>query len=292
MNQWLTIVRSLASCTKNKKCRRGLNVSIREARAWVYEAPVAHWHFHVSYSLVDGCSCPRRKTSNPLPSQRRQPPRHRPRHRHRHGTGSSELSEGEGETITVTGVRASIQSSIDEKKKQTIVSDALSAADIDGLPATNLGDAIAGMPGATTHREKGAASEIAIGGLGPFLSNVNVNGRESTTGNGKRSVNFYLFPSELINTVAIYKTQRADLIEGGTSGTIDSRTLRPFDRNKRQITLSARGILTGYDNKLRDEAGLGFRLTGSYVDQFDLGDLGELGVVAGAQWQRGNSPRN
>lgn len=199
----------------------------------------------------------------------------------------ADAAQGE---VTVTGVRASIRAAIDEKRKETIISDALSATDIDGLPATNLGDAIATIPGATTHREKGAASEIAIGGLGPFLSSVNVNGRETTTGNGKRSVNFYLFPSELIETVAVNKTSRADLIEGGTSGTIDSRTLKPLDKKKRQITLSARGILTGYDHKLKDKAGIGARLTGSYVDQIDLGSAGTLGVLFGVQYQRGNSP--
>ncbi|WP_158298983.1 TonB-dependent receptor [Sphingomonas psychrotolerans] len=208
--------------------------------------------------------------------------------------GADAAVEAEAQTtedaIIVTGVRASIQSSIQQKRNETIISDSLSAADIDGLPATNLGDAIATIPGATTHREKGAASEIAVGGLGPFLSSINVNGRETTTGNGKRSVNFYLFPSELINSVAVNKTQRADLIEGGTAGTIDSRTLKPLDKAKRQITLSARGILTGYDHKLDDPAGLGVRLTGSYVDQFDLGAAGELGVIFGVQYQRSNSP--
>jgi TonB-dependent receptor len=195
-----------------------------------------------------------------------------------------------GGDIVVTGLRQSIQGSIANKRKETIISDSLSADDINGLPATNLGDAIATIPGATTHREKGAASEIAIGGLGPFLSSVNVNGRETTTGNGKRSVNFYLFPSELINTVSVNKTQRADLIEGGTSGTIDSRTLKPLDRSKRQITLSGRGILTGYDHKLNDPAGLGYRLTGSYVDQFNLGSAGEFGIMLGVQYQRSNDP--
>ncbi|MGH8596396.1 MAG: TonB-dependent receptor plug domain-containing protein, partial [Gammaproteobacteria bacterium] len=197
---------------------------------------------------------------------------------------------GTDKDIVVTGLRASIQSSIASKRDETIISDSLSSSDLDGLPATNLGDAIATIPGATTHREKGAASEIAIGGLGPFLSAVDVNGRETTTGNGKRTVNFYLFPSELINTVSVNKTQRANLIEGGTSGTIDSRTLKPLDRSKRQIQVSTRGILTGYDKKLTDPAGLGYRLTGSYVDQFDLGSAGKLGIVLGVQYQRANEP--
>lgn len=70
------------------------------------------------------------------------------------------------------------------------------------------------MTGAASTRDKTGASEISIRGLGAFLSSTHFNGREITNGSGDRSVNFNMFPAELINTVAIYKTQRADIIEG------------------------------------------------------------------------------
>jgi len=110
------------------------------------------------------------------------------------------------EEVVVTGLRASIQSSIEEKREAMVVSDVLSAEDIGDLPALSIGEAIETITGAATHREKGGASEIAVRGLGPYLGATTFNGREATNGSGDRSVNFSMFPSELINTVAIYKT--------------------------------------------------------------------------------------
>src|SRR5690606_21075178 len=105
------------------------------------------------------------------------------------------------EEVVVTGLRASIQSSIEEKREASVVSDVLSAEDIGDLPALSIGEAIETITGAATHREKGGASEIAVRGLGPYLGATTFNGREATNGSGDRSVNFSMFPSELINTV-------------------------------------------------------------------------------------------
>ena len=61
------------------------------------------------------------------------------------------------------------------------------------------------------------------------LSATTFNGRMATNGSGDRSVNFSQFPSELMNKLAIYKTQDASLIEGGVAGLIELETLRPLD---------------------------------------------------------------
>ena len=79
------------------------------------------------------------------------------------------------------------------------------------------------------------ATEISIRGLGPFLSATTFNGREATNGSGDRSVNFSQFPSELMNKLAIYKTQDASLIEGGVAGLISLETLKPLEYGKRPL---------------------------------------------------------
>jgi TonB-dependent receptor len=197
---------------------------------------------------------------------------------------------GEVEEVVVTGIRAAIQSSIEEKREAEVVSDVLAAEDIGDLPALSIGEAIETITGAATHREKGGASEIAVRGLGPYLGATTFNGREATNGSGDRSVNFSMFPSELINTVAIYKTQQADFVEGGVAGIIDMQTLRPLEFGKRRIQVEARGIYQGYDKRLKDENGLGWRGTVSYVDQYDVGALGELGISVGYQKGESNNP--
>lgn len=187
-----------------------------------------------------------------------------------------------GEVI-VTGYRASVQSSIAQKRNADVVADVLSADDIGDLPALSIGEAIETITGASTHREKGGASEISIRGLGPFLGFATFNGREASNGSGDRSVNFNQFPSELINTVAIYKTQRADFIEGGVAGIIEMQTLQPLDFGRRRLQVEGRALFADYDDRLYNSAGPGFRGTISYVDQYDLGQAGRLGVSVGLQ---------
>jgi len=192
--------------------------------------------------------------------------------------------------VQVTGIRGTIQTSIDKKREETVVSDVLAADDIGDLPALSIGEAIETITGASTHREKGGASEISIRGLGPFLGSSTFNGREATNGSGDRSVNFNQFPSELINTVAIYKTQRADFVEGGVAGTINMETVKPLEYGKRTFQLDGRGTWQDYDDRLKDKDGVGWRGTASYIDQFDMGNAGKLGVSIGVQALEGSNP--
>jgi TonB-dependent receptor len=194
------------------------------------------------------------------------------------------------EEIVVSGIRETLRTSIDVKKRETAIVDALSTDEIGDLPALSVGEAIQTITGATTHREKGGASEIALRGLGPFLSNSTFNGRDATNGSGDRSVNFNQFPSELVNNIKIYKTQQADLVEGGVAGSIDIGTLRPLDFGKRRIQGEIKGNYSPYQDKVIGSSAWGWRGTLSYVDQYKLGGLGEIGIAIGVQRNSTNNP--
>lgn len=196
----------------------------------------------------------------------------------------------EPELVVVSGVRASIQTSSALKRELDVVADTLSADDIGDLPALTIGEAIETITGASTHREKGGASEISVRGLGPYLGATTFNGREASNGSGDRSVNFNMFPSEMVNTIAIFKSQRADFVEGGVAGIIDLQTVRPLSFNRRRIQIEGRAILQEYDSKLLDPQGPGWRGTFSFVDQFEIGPLGELGVFYGYQAGQSTNP--
>ena len=187
------------------------------------------------------------------------------------------------ETIVVTGIRATIQGSISEKRESTEVFDALSAEEIGDIPALSIGEALETLTGAGSHREQGGATEISIRGLGPFLSSTVINGRVASNGSGDRSVNFSQFPSELFNKVGIYKTQAASYIEGGVAGQIVLETVKPVDYGKRrfqgQFKLNANPDNLDIDPDQRFQK-FGYRATVSYVDQFQLGD-GEFGISIG-----------
>lgn len=209
------------------------------------------------------------------------------------GAGGAGVPGGQAtelDTVEVVGIRASVQSSIQAKRDATVVSDALSAKDIGDLPALSIGEAIETITGASTHREKGGATEISVRGLGPFLGSASFNGREATNGSGDRSVNFNQFPSELINKVQIYKTQRADFIEGGVAGTINMETVKPLSFGERRIQLEGRATYPDYDRRLKDGDAPGWRGTASYLDQFEFANGGKLGLSLGVQSLEGSNP--
>ena len=189
------------------------------------------------------------------------------------------------EEISVIGTRATIQSTINIKRSSTSIVDGLSATDIGDLPALSIGEALESITGASSHRENGGATEISIRGFGPFLSATTFNGRMATNGTGDRSVNFSQFPSELMNKLAIYKTQDASLIEGGVAGLIELETLRPLDYGKRRFQVDLQGNYNPDQQNIGDTmaGGIGHRATASYVDQFEFEDGGLFGISFGLQ---------
>ena len=187
--------------------------------------------------------------------------------------------------ITVTGTRAIVQGSIAEKRSSDLVFDALSADEVGDLPALSIGEALETLTGAASHREQGGATEISVRGLGPFLGSTVVNGRAATNGSGDRSVNFSQFPSELFNTAGIYKTQSANMIEGGVAGQIVLDTVKPLDSGKRRIQIEIKGNHNPQNadiDKNQRFVDLGYRATASLIDQFSIGST-EVGLSLGFQ---------
>lgn len=207
------------------------------------------------------------------------------------GPAAAQSAPGNGpdpdvlDEIRVTGTRQIIQDQIAIKRNATTIVDGLSADELGDLPALSIGEALETITGAASHRENGGATEISIRGLGPFLSATTFNGRAATNGSGDRSVNFSQFPSELMSKLAIYKTQDASLIEGGVAGLIALETLKPLDYDERRFQFDLKGNYNPDQQNIAGarEGDIGYRGTLSYIDQFELDALGEIGISLGYQ---------
>ncbi|GAB5488988.1 MAG: hypothetical protein Pars2KO_25580 [Parasphingorhabdus sp.] len=205
---------------------------------------------------------------------------------------SPEAEASDENTIIVTGIRGTIQNSIETKRISTEVVDSLSAEEIGDIPALSIGEALETLTGAGSHREQGGATEISIRGLGPFLGSTVINGRIASNGSGDRSVNFSQFPSELFNKIGIAKTQAASYIEGGVAGQIALETIKPLDYGKRRVqgqfklNVNPDNLDIAPDQRFQK---FGYRATGSYVDQFGLGD-GEFGIAIGYSRNETSNP--
>ncbi|MBU6298838.1 MAG: TonB-dependent receptor plug domain-containing protein, partial [Alphaproteobacteria bacterium] len=184
------------------------------------------------------------------------------------------------ETVVVTGFRASLENTIALKKNSAEIIEAVSAEDIGKLPDTSIGEAISRLPGVATQRVNGRASDISIRGLSADFATTLLDGREQVSTNDNRSVQFDQYPAELMSGVVVYKTPSADLVGAGLSGTIDMRTFRPLDFDHMVISANMRGQTNSLGELNPKEGKYGYRLGGTFIDQFAGGKLGLLVGVA------------
>jgi iron complex outermembrane receptor protein len=150
--------------------------------------------------------------------------------------------------IVITGFRAALRSATAKKKNSETVVESVTAEDIGKLPDNSIGESIARLPGVAAQRNNGQANIISIRGFGPDFSTTTLNGRQQTTTNDSRAVEFDQYPSEILAGVDVYKTAEADHTAGGLVGSIDMRTIRPLDYGKEIIAVGVRGAYT--DQKL------------------------------------------
>jgi iron complex outermembrane receptor protein len=171
--------------------------------------------------------------------------------------------------LVVTGIRESLQKAIEIKRTNDDQVDAVSAEDIGKLPDHNVADALQRIPGLnTTSAASGEGGfdendRVSIRGTSPSLSQVTVDGHAVATGDWfildqfqtvGRSVSFDLLPSEIVNNVAVYKTQDASILEGGVAGSIDIQTRNPLDMRKTiTVEASAQGAYNTNTGQLKPQ---------------------------------------
>ena len=188
------------------------------------------------------------------------------------GDGSNAVSEGEArlEEVIVRGIRDSIRSAQEEKRRANQLLDSIAEEDIGKLPDQNIAEALQRVTGVQIGRALGEGSAVAVRGLAQ--NRVEVNGRTTASSEGDRGVNFSLLASELFGSVEVVKSPTADQIEGALGGTINLKTRKPFDAKGRVASLNLKGIYT-------DDAD-DYGVWGSaYVsDRFETEENGEFGV--------------
>jgi iron complex outermembrane receptor protein len=194
------------------------------------------------------------------------------------GTGAAAqqaaAAADEGEAIIVTGFRQSLITAIAEKKNTDLILESISAEDIGKLPDQSIADAIARLPGLTTQRLGGRAQLITIRGFAPDFSTTLLNGREQVTAGDNRGVEFDQYPAEIVSQVNVYKTASAGLVGQGLSGTVDLLTARPLATGRQVIAVNGRVEKLSLGKLNAGSKDVGYRITGSYIDQFADGTVG------------------
>ena len=186
--------------------------------------------------------------------------------------------------VVVTGIRASIESAISQKKNAVGVIEAIAPEDLGKLPDASIADSINRLPGVAGQRNiEGRSQQLSIRGMPPDFSTTLLNGREQTNPNDSRGVEYDAYPSELINGVTLNKSPDAGLMGQGISGTVNMNTIRPLSVKGRQLTV---GVGTQTPSSGVGPSGTMNNQRFTYVDQFNDG---MLGLAIGATRRSGTS---
>jgi iron complex outermembrane receptor protein len=200
------------------------------------------------------------------------------------------------EEVVVSGVRASLQSSLATKRNTQEIVDSISAEDIGKLPDNNVAETLTRIPGVQGYRyggegasPVGAGSGLTIRGLSGQTASQ-VDGRSYATA-GLREFNIEDAIPGMVSGVDVYKNPTAEHIEGGIGGLVNIRTRHPSDFTEPTATLGVTGRYNDLDKHAKPE------LFGLVADNWQLSNGGRVGLLIAAVYQRSegrsdNNPAN
>ncbi len=160
----------------------------------------------------------------------------------------------EPQQIVVTGVRAAMQQSLNQKRNAEAHIEVITAEDIGKMPDKNVADSLQRVSGVTTSSASGNEGgfdendRVSMRGTNPSLTQTLINGHNMAAGDWfvlnqsgagvGRSISYTLLPSELVGRIEVNKTSQASLVEGGVAGSINVITRKPLEF-KKQVTAEA-----------------------------------------------------
>jgi TonB-dependent receptor len=154
--------------------------------------------------------------------------------------------------VVVTGIRASLESSMNVKRSGQGVVDGIVAEDIGKFPDTNLAESLQRISGVSINRTaSGEGQQVTVRGVGPDFNLVLLNGRQMPASNlgpggggttNSRAYDFSNIASEAVSAIEIFKTARAESPTGGIGATVNIKTARPLDKPGLVANFGVKGV--------------------------------------------------
>ncbi|MBP2160437.1 MULTISPECIES: TonB-dependent receptor [Asticcacaulis] len=184
------------------------------------------------------------------------------------------------EPVVIQGYRDGRDRSLNQKKKQTNISDRVSADAIGNLPDRNVAEAIARVPGVSLSLEQGEGRYISIRGIDPNLNQVQVDGATAAAPGGSRlgrAVPLDTLGLAQISQIEVIKSVTPDLDANSLGGTLSIKTVSPFSRPEGLISAQVAANHSGSTGTTGPEV----RLTFSDV----LGASQKWGIAAALSFE-------
>lgn len=197
-------------------------------------------------------------------------------------SNDASISSGEDDTganesvIVVSGIRQSLQSALEEKRRSDNIVEVIQAEDIGKLPDQNLAEVLENVTGVQITRDAGVGTGVQI--RGTSANRVEINGVSTVgSGTGRSGISFEDLPAALIAAVEVTKVPEAKTIEGSVGGTVNLRTIRPLDLDETLLAFRAQGEHSSLLDTITP------RFSATIGDSWNTG-AGEIGIVMSASY--------
>ncbi len=181
------------------------------------------------------------------------------------------------EEVVVTGIRASLQNALDEKRQAANLKEVIIAEDIGKLPDQNLAEVLENITGIQITRTAGVGTNVQI--RGTSANRVEINGVSTVgSGAGRSGIDFEDVNASIIAAVEVTKAPEAKTIEGSVGGTINLRTIRPLE-----LTETLASVRVQFEDSSLSTESIQPRFSGAYGDSW-VTDAGRFGFVVSGSY--------
>lgn len=177
------------------------------------------------------------------------------------------------EEVIVTGIRASLEKSIDDKRFAKNIVDTINAEDIGKTSDQNIAEALSRVTGVSLQTRDGEGTTITVRGANANQNNITLNGATLTSTDFSQAVDLSAYSADILSKVEVVKTPSADHDEGSLGANVNLVTAKPLEikEDVRSVTVQGR-----YNDFVDDT---NHKISGSFSQTF-LDD--SLGIIVTA----------
>ncbi|MGN6271373.1 MAG: TonB-dependent receptor [Sphingomonas sp.] len=190
-------------------------------------------------------------------------------------TSDTAAADQATQDIIVTGIRGSLDKSVEIKRQSAVVLDSVNATELGRFPDSDVADSLSHITGITINRTTGGEGQyVSVRGLGSQYNITTLNDRILATDDDGRDFAFDILPADVISGADVLKSPQAAAVEGSIGGTVNLRSARPLDHRGLHMAMRAEG---NYNDMSHYK---GYKLSGFVSDTNSSGTFGALlGVV-------------
>ncbi|WP_299593700.1 TonB-dependent receptor [uncultured Microbulbifer sp.] len=173
------------------------------------------------------------------------------------------------EEVQVTGIRASIEKSIDDKRYGGNIKDTINAEDIGKTTDQNIAEALSRVTGVSMQTSDGEGTTITVRGANAQQNNISLNGVQLGATDFSQAVDLSAYSADILSKIEVVKTPSADHDEGSLGANINLVSAKPLEVSE-GLNINAQGRY----NDLADDQG--HKISQTYTGKFFDDTLGVL----------------